>query len=330
MASCSAFAAAPLASAAAEAAAAAAAAVALAVSDVSEQEAELAAACLRAVADNAAALSGIKTAAAASRAAAAAAQQGHNTAGVPPRLPIEQLVTAFVKAIFETQVRGRWQEAPKKTYRTCVRSHPDAGVAGMSVITLHSCQLDACYVFVRNPTAVPVAVPQSHGNLRYKLFRIHACRMTCCRPRSSTAASTSTPLGRPTNSDCRARTASAARRRCLAALLQMAQSLRHYLPSLHALLSPLLQRQPPRLLLLCIPRGPRRLLWTASRPSAAISALSRPMLRFGTGTPCLREQMRPLSVEHWFGRRLSCRYCLTGTSHTARQLCSKGLPIHEL
>lgn len=73
---------------------------------VSEQEAELAAACLRAVAENSVALASIKAAAAASR------QQGDGVQ--PPRLPIEQLVTAFVKAIFETQVRGRFTAATQQ------------------------------------------------------------------------------------------------------------------------------------------------------------------------------------------------------------------------
>lgn len=75
-----------------------------------EQQAELAAACLRAVAENSAALASIKAAAAASRQAgwgqAAATGQPHSAGAPPPRLPIEQLVKAFVQAIFETQARS--------------------------------------------------------------------------------------------------------------------------------------------------------------------------------------------------------------------------------
>lgn len=62
-----------------------------------QQEAELAVACLRAVASNPAALERIKAAAAQGR------QQGGSQQPEAEQLPLEQLVTAFVRAIMDTQ-----------------------------------------------------------------------------------------------------------------------------------------------------------------------------------------------------------------------------------
>ena len=100
-----------------------------------EQQAEIAAAYLRAVVENSAVLASIKAAAAASRQATATGQ-APGAATPPPRLPIEQLVTAFVKAIFETQVRSQ-QRSFVNTKGRCSCGEVGVTLAGHIVPGFH-------------------------------------------------------------------------------------------------------------------------------------------------------------------------------------------------
>lgn len=106
----------------------------------SQQESDLAAACLQAVAENPAALARIK--AAASHSQQPAPQQAAGTQPAP-RLPIEQLVAAFVRAIMETtqqvsRAAAQRQCAARSWHVTCTKAVPGCALLLKSVVCLIS------------------------------------------------------------------------------------------------------------------------------------------------------------------------------------------------